>query len=83
MRALFGSLAALAAVLLAQNARAEGFSLNYASLSTLEEPLAFRSGQTTRNSVSNSFSPRSAIWISASPRSRSSGWRQLVCASCH
>ena len=47
MRALFGSLAALAAVLLAQNARAEGFSLNYASLSTLEEPLAFRSGQTT------------------------------------
>lgn len=31
----------------AQPALAQGFSLNYASLSTLEEPLAFRSGQTT------------------------------------
>lgn len=30
-------------------------------------------GQRTRNSVSNSFSPRSALWISSSPRCLSSG----------
>ena len=40
--------AALGPVLgLASSAHAEGFSLNYASLSTLEEPLAVRSGPTT------------------------------------
>ena len=44
--ALIGT-AALTGLGLAQPALAQSVSINYASLSTLEEPIAFRSGQTT------------------------------------